>query len=119
MRTLQLRPEHLSTRDSDDGTAEITGLAVPWDDPITYAGVEERFARGAIDPAAAVGRPQTPGRGLPEGRDQRGEGAAARGQADRVTTAGSSTRLRRAVIVAVVVWVSFASPSSVTVSVTV
>lgn len=57
MRTLTLRPEALTTRDTDDGTATIEGIAVPWDDPITYGGITERFARGAITPDDAIGRP--------------------------------------------------------------
>lgn len=56
-RTLTLKPETLSTREGDDGSLTLTGLAVPWNDPIVYGGVEEQFARGAIDPDSVVGTP--------------------------------------------------------------
>lgn len=57
MRTLSLRPEQLHTRDGQDGSLEIDGIAVPWDDPIEYGGITERFARGSITPDDAIGRP--------------------------------------------------------------
>ena len=57
MRTLSLRPEQLRTRDGEDGSLELDGIAVPWDDPIEYGGITERFQRGAITPDDAIGRP--------------------------------------------------------------
>jgi HK97 family phage prohead protease len=47
----------LSTRDGDDGTLTLEGLAVPWNDSISYGGIREQFAPGSIDPGTAVGRP--------------------------------------------------------------
>ena len=58
MRTLNLSLTDLHTRDeAADGTLEFDGVAVPYESPITYGGVEERFARSAFDPLEVVGRP--------------------------------------------------------------
>jgi len=58
MRTLNLSLTDLHTRDeAADGTLEFEGCAVPYESPITYGGVEERFARSAFDPSDVVGRP--------------------------------------------------------------
>jgi len=50
-----MRPGQLQTRQTDDGTGEIEGLAVPWGTRIEYAGLQEEFARGAISPDDAIG----------------------------------------------------------------
>ena len=57
MLTRTLRADAIQAREADDGTATISGVAVPWDDPIVYGGIREQFARGAIDPQQAVGQP--------------------------------------------------------------
>jgi HK97 family phage prohead protease/HK97 family phage major capsid protein len=46
-----------TTRDNQDGTMTILGLAVPWNKQITFGGVPESFARGAFDSTEAIGRP--------------------------------------------------------------
>jgi len=35
----------------------ISGVLVPWDSPIEYGGVSERFARGSVAPDAVIGMP--------------------------------------------------------------
>jgi HK97 family phage prohead protease len=46
-----------TVRESDDGEAELAGIAVPWDEPTDVGGYRESFARGAFDPEQVVGRP--------------------------------------------------------------
>ena len=55
MRTLTLHPDEI--RAADDGVLEFDGIAVPYDTTIVYGGVEEQFARGAIDPDSVLGTP--------------------------------------------------------------
>jgi HK97 family phage prohead protease len=57
MRTLSLKPDSLHTRQADDGTMTIEGRAVPYREPIDYAGIREEFAPSAFDPEAVVGAP--------------------------------------------------------------
>jgi len=57
VRTLQLQASNLTTRDSDDGAGEIDGIAVPYNQPIDYAGIREQFAPGSFAVDDVIGRP--------------------------------------------------------------
>lgn len=55
MRHYQTEP--FEVRDADDGSATLTGIAVPYDTPLDLGGIRETFAAGAIDADQAVGVP--------------------------------------------------------------